>query len=51
MFPKKDLTDYKENYELKEMKPEYWDQIADFVVDVVETKNKTIQENLSQINN
>ncbi|HEF9814582.1 TPA: hypothetical protein SB154_001692 [Campylobacter coli] len=51
LFPKKDLTDYKENYELKEMKPEYWDQIADFVVDVVETKNKTIQENLSQINN
>ncbi|EOB0544323.1 hypothetical protein ACIP58_000732 [Campylobacter coli] len=43
LFPKKDLTDYKENYELKEMKPEYWDQIADFVVDVVETKNKTIQ--------
>ncbi|MGQ2744733.1 coiled-coil domain-containing protein [Campylobacter coli] len=51
LFPKKDLTDYKENYELKEMKPEYWDKIADFVVDVVETKNKTIQENLSQINN
>ncbi|MCH3853158.1 acyl carrier protein, partial [Campylobacter jejuni] len=24
LFPKKDLSNYKENYELKEMKPEYW---------------------------
>ncbi|EAH9442793.1 hypothetical protein ACSM8R_001902, partial [Campylobacter coli] len=24
LFPKQDLANYKENYELKEMKPEYW---------------------------
>ncbi|XAK03178.1 hypothetical protein AAID96_03550 [Campylobacter coli] len=42
LFPKKDLTDYKENYELKEMKPEYWDRIAEFVADIVKTKNQTI---------
>ncbi|HEB9286105.1 TPA: hypothetical protein RZK15_001539, partial [Campylobacter coli] len=35
LFPKKDLTDYKENYELKEMKPEYWDKIAEFIADIV----------------
>ncbi|HEB9317272.1 TPA: hypothetical protein RZK32_001571, partial [Campylobacter coli] len=41
LFPKKDLTDYKENYELKEMKPEYWDKIAEFIADIVKTKNQT----------
>ncbi len=43
LFPKKDLTNYKENYELKEMKPEYWDRIAEFIADIVTTKNQTIQ--------
>ncbi|MCV3353314.1 hypothetical protein OJP16_06220 [Campylobacter lari] len=49
LFPKNDLTNYKENYELKEMKPEYWDKIADFIVDIVSNKNQTIQDNLTQI--
>ncbi|EDP3961808.1 TPA: hypothetical protein ACH6H0_001479, partial [Campylobacter jejuni] len=35
LFPKKDLNNYKENYEIKEMKPEYWDKIAEFIVDIV----------------
>ncbi|MGJ0157669.1 hypothetical protein ACP0SI_01115 [Campylobacter coli] len=51
LFPKKDLTDYKENYELKEMKPEYWDKIAELIADIVTTKNQTIQSNLTQIKN
>ncbi|HEC1786690.1 TPA: hypothetical protein R1733_001557, partial [Campylobacter lari] len=51
LFPKKDLTNYKENYELKEMKPEYWDRIAEFIADIIETKNQTIQDNLTQIQN
>ncbi|EAK0951527.1 hypothetical protein A0Z28_00705 [Campylobacter lari] len=49
LFPKKDLTNYKENYELKEMKPEYWDKIADCIADIVSSKNQTIQDNLTQI--
>lgn len=49
LFPKKDLTSYKENYKLKEMKPEYLDKIAEFVVDVFSTKNKIIQDQISQI--
>ncbi|MFG5126537.1 hypothetical protein [Campylobacter lari] len=44
LFPKKDLSNYKENYELKEMKPEYWDKIAEFIADIIKTKNKTIIE-------
>ncbi|HEH4741116.1 TPA: hypothetical protein SG421_001528, partial [Campylobacter coli] len=51
LFFKKDLDHYKENYELKELKSEHWDKIADFVVDIVKTKNKTIQEGLIQIQN
>ncbi|WP_243708220.1 hypothetical protein [Campylobacter volucris] len=64
LFPKKDLTNYKENYELKEMKPEYWDVIAEFVADIIKTKNQIIEDknqiiedkvlqiqNLEQINN
>lgn len=39
LFPKKDLSNYKENYELKEMKPEYWDKIAEFIVDINTHKN------------
>ncbi|MCV3494074.1 hypothetical protein L8Y65_07410, partial [Campylobacter lari] len=42
LFPKKDLSIYKENYELKVMKPEYWDKIAEFIVDIVKTKNQSI---------
>ncbi|AJC85827.1 hypothetical protein CAQ16704_0318 [Campylobacter sp. RM16704] len=42
LFPKKDLSNYKENYELKEMKPEYWDKIAEFIADIVKTKNQNI---------
>ncbi|WP_157978183.1 hypothetical protein [Helicobacter burdigaliensis] len=42
LFTKKDLTNYKENYELKEMKPEYWDRIAAFIADIVKTKNQAI---------
>ncbi|WP_231133869.1 hypothetical protein [Campylobacter coli] len=42
LFPKKDLSNYKENYELKEMKPEYWDKIAEFIAYIVKTKNQTI---------
>lgn len=51
LFPKKDLTNYKENYELKEMKPKYWDKIAELIADIVKTKNQTIQSNLTQIKN
>ncbi|EPX1482454.1 hypothetical protein ACWW01_001403 [Campylobacter coli] len=49
LFPKKDLSDYKENYELKEMKPEYWDRIAEFIADIVKTKNQAIQNKDNQI--
>ncbi|ENT7247980.1 hypothetical protein ACE644_001120 [Campylobacter lari] len=42
LFPKKDLSNYKENYELKEMKPEYWDKIAEFIADIIKTKNQSI---------
>ncbi|ELP9119577.1 hypothetical protein QTU61_000110 [Campylobacter lari] len=51
LFPKKDLTNYKENYELKEMKPEYWDKIAELIANMVSTKNQIIQNNLTQIQN
>ncbi|ENX5857775.1 hypothetical protein ACFRA6_001262 [Campylobacter jejuni] len=47
LFHKQDLTDYKENYELKEMKPEYWDRIAKFIADIIKTKNENIL-NLNQ---
>ncbi|HEG5396486.1 TPA: hypothetical protein SEZ58_001511 [Campylobacter coli] len=49
LFPKKDLSDYKENYELKEMKPEYWDKIAEFIADIIKTKNQAIQNKDNQI--
>ncbi|EOU2823641.1 hypothetical protein L8W66_06105 [Campylobacter lari] len=49
LFPKKDLSNYKENYELKEMKPEYWDRIAEFIADVVKKKNKIIEDNTNVI--
>ncbi|EPM6358486.1 hypothetical protein ACTN5O_001259 [Campylobacter jejuni] len=42
LFPKQDLTNYKENYELKEMKPEYWDKIAEFIADIVKIKDDII---------
>ena len=42
LFPKKDLSTYKENYELKEMKPEYWDRIANFIVDFAKDRKKLI---------
>ncbi|EOI5175276.1 glycosyltransferase family 2 protein, partial [Campylobacter jejuni] len=41
-FWKKDLNNYKENYELGEMKPEYWDKIAEFIADIIKTKNENI---------
>ncbi|WP_281526859.1 hypothetical protein [Campylobacter avium] len=58
LFPKKDLSTYKENYELKEMKPEYWDRIANFIVDfakdrknIIDNKDKKIQELNTQVSN
>ena len=58
LFPKKDLSNYKENYELKEMKPEYWDKIANFIVDfakdrknIIDNKDKKIQELNTQVSN
>ncbi|EAJ4884865.1 hypothetical protein DLL61_08355, partial [Campylobacter jejuni] len=42
LFPKKDMSTYKENYELREMKPEYWDKIAEFIADIIKTKNENI---------
>ncbi|MGI7804104.1 hypothetical protein ACNGKL_08580, partial [Campylobacter coli] len=51
LFSKKDLTDYKENYELKEMKPEYWDKIAEFIADIVKTKNQNIADKTIIIQN
>lgn len=51
LFSKKDLTDYKENYELKEMKPEYWDKIAEFIADIVKTKNQNIADKANIIQN
>ncbi|HDZ5081427.1 TPA: hypothetical protein RTH17_001841, partial [Campylobacter jejuni] len=42
LFPKKDMNTYKENYELREMKPEYWDKIAEFIADIIKTKNENI---------
>lgn len=41
-FWKKDLNNYKENYELREMKPEYWNKIAEFIADIIKTKNENI---------
>lgn len=49
LFPKKDLSDYKENYGLKEMKPEYWDKIAEFIADIVKKKNKIIEDNTNVV--
>ncbi|MCW0223520.1 hypothetical protein OJP33_02170 [Campylobacter lari] len=49
LFSKKDLSNYKENYELKEMKPECWDRIAEFIADVVKKKNKIIEDNTNVI--
>ncbi|EIP3545363.1 hypothetical protein LSE41_001034, partial [Campylobacter jejuni] len=43
LFQKQDLSNYKENYKLKEMKSEYWDKIAEFILDVVKTKDKIIE--------
>ncbi|HEC1766225.1 TPA: hypothetical protein R1729_001380, partial [Campylobacter lari] len=51
LFPKKDLSNYKENYELKEMKPEYWDKIAEFIADIVKTKNQNITDKTNIIQN
>ncbi len=51
LFPKKDLTSYKENYELKEMKPEYWDRIAEFIADIISTKNQNIADKTIIIQN
>ncbi|MCV3485301.1 hypothetical protein [Campylobacter sp. CNRCH_2014_2452] len=51
LFPKKDLINYKENYELKEMKPEYWDKIAEFIADIVKTKNQNIADKINIIQN
>ncbi|HEC1878374.1 TPA: alpha-2,3-sialyltransferase, partial [Campylobacter jejuni] len=36
------MSTYKENYELKEMKSEYWDKIAEFITDIIKTKNENI---------
>ncbi|HED6077125.1 TPA: alpha-2,3-sialyltransferase, partial [Campylobacter jejuni] len=36
------MNTYKENYELKEMKPEYWDKIAEFIADIIKTNNENI---------
>ncbi|MCR8686606.1 hypothetical protein [Campylobacter sp. 1569] len=49
LFPKKDLSGYKENYELKEMKPEYWDKIADFIAEIIKVKNDVIIEQMAQV--
>ncbi|MCV3538171.1 hypothetical protein L8Y19_03550 [Campylobacter lari] len=51
LFPKKDLSNYKENYELKEMKPEYWDRIAEFIAYIVKTKNQTIADKINIVQN
>ncbi|EPA1555462.1 hypothetical protein O8I42_02745 [Campylobacter lari] len=51
LFPKKDLSNYKENYELKEMKPEYWDRIAEFIADIVKTKTQLVANQTTQIQN
>ncbi|EGK8010604.1 hypothetical protein IO400_001416 [Campylobacter lari] len=51
LFPKKNLSNYKENYELKEMKPEYWDKIAEFIADIVKTKNQNIADKTNIIQN
>ncbi|EHT6245788.1 hypothetical protein KXO37_000590 [Campylobacter coli] len=51
LFSKKDLSNYKENYELKEMKPEYWDKIAEFIADIVKTKNQNIADKTNIIQN
>lgn len=51
LFPKEDLSNYKENYELKEMKPEYWDKIAEFIADIVKTKNQVIADKTDIIQN
>ena len=50
LFPKKDLSTYKENYELKEMKPEYWDRIANFIVDFAKDRKKLIDSKDLEIN-
>ncbi|EDJ8727307.1 hypothetical protein GFJ07_04925, partial [Campylobacter coli] len=49
LFFEKDLTNYEENYKLKQMKPEYWDKIAGFIADIVKTKNKNIEDKINII--
>ncbi|WP_243705897.1 hypothetical protein [Campylobacter volucris] len=52
LFYKNDLTNYRENYELKEMKSEYWDRIAELIADIVKTKStqmQNLQTNLDKI--
>lgn len=51
VFSKIDLVNYKENYELKEMKPEYWNRIAKFITDIVRIKNKNITDKINIIQN
>ncbi|WP_260377648.1 hypothetical protein, partial [Campylobacter hepaticus] len=51
LFPEKDLSNYKENYKLIEMKPEYWDKIAEFIADIIKTKNEIIANKEQRIQN
>ncbi|HEF3642155.1 TPA: hypothetical protein R8I36_000607 [Campylobacter jejuni] len=51
LFSKKDLTNYKENYELKEIKKEYWDKIAEFIANIIKNKNQIIIDKINNIKN
>ncbi len=35
LFLPKDLNSYKENYQLREMKEEYWERVAQFIADIL----------------
>ncbi|ELK4666012.1 hypothetical protein Q6796_000391 [Campylobacter coli] len=49
LFSDNNTDNYQENYKLQEMKVEYWDAIADFIVNIVKSKNHTIEQKNNKI--
>ncbi|MCV3341170.1 hypothetical protein L8T89_01960 [Campylobacter lari] len=55
-FPHKEMLffdecvdNYRENNRLYQMKDEYWDEIADFIVNIIKSKNCTIEQKNNKI--
>ncbi len=53
LFKPKDLSNYKENSQLREMKPEYWERIArliaDILTDLINTRNALSENKIANI--